>query len=142
MCSAQHCASKNRSYRNLIEKFYLELGFESLRNRKCLWRMFYLYKTFKTKLPPYLYESFSHFYRLLLLNRINWILILRTVIYMQFFAKSFQFLSDLSEIVYTVFSIYDPFGVRLINRLRLGFSHLREHKFIHNFADTVNSLCL
>ena len=29
----------------------------------------------------------------------------------------------------------------LINRLRLGFSHLREHKFRHNFDDTVNPLC-
>ena len=26
--------------------------------------------------------------------------------------------------------------------MRLGFSHLREHKFRHNFADTVNPLCL
>ena len=25
--------------------------------------------------------------------------------------------------------------------IRLGFSHLREHKFKHNFADTVNPLC-
>ena len=39
------------------------------------------------------------------------------------------------------YSIYDPFGVRLINRLHLG-SHLREHEFRHNFADTVNFLCL
>ena len=27
------------------------------------------------------------------------------------------------------YGIYDPLGVRLLNRLRLGFSHLREHKF-------------
>ena len=31
------------------------------------------------------------------------------------------------------YGIYDP--------LRLGFSHLREHKFRHNFADTSNQLC-
>ena len=41
----------------------------------------------------------------------------------------------------SMYCIYDPFGVKLINRLRLGFSHLREHKFRHNFADTVNPLC-
>ena len=29
--------------------------------------------------------------------------------------------------------IFDPFGVRLINRLRLGFSHLREHEFTQKF---------
>ena len=40
-----------------------------------------------------------------------------------------------------MYGIYDPFGVRLINRLRLGFSHLREHKFKHNSDDTLNPLC-
>ena len=41
----------------------------------------------------------------------------------------------------STYGFYDPFGVKLINRLRLGFNHLREHKFRHNFADTVNPLC-
>ena len=40
----------------------------------------------------------------------------------------------------STYGIYDPFGVRLINRLPLGFSHLYEHKFRQNFADTVNPL--
>ena len=40
------------------------------------------------------------------------------------------------------YGIYDPLGVRLLNRLRLGFGHLRERKFRHNFADTLNPLCL
>ena len=33
----------------------------------------------------------------------------------------------------------DPLGVWLLNRLRLGFSHLRKLK--HNLADTLNPLC-
>ena len=41
----------------------------------------------------------------------------------------------------SIFNIYDPEGSKLLNRLRLGFSHLREHKFWHNFADTVDPLC-
>ena len=41
----------------------------------------------------------------------------------------------------SMYGIYDPFGVKLFNRLRLGFRHLPEHKFRHNFADTVNLLC-
>ena len=41
----------------------------------------------------------------------------------------------------SIYNIYDPQGSKLLNRLRLGFSHLREHKFRHNFADTVNPLC-
>ena len=41
----------------------------------------------------------------------------------------------------SIYGIYNLFGVRLINKLHLGFSHLREHKFRHNFVDTVNPLC-
>ena len=33
----------------------------------------------------------------------------------------------------SVSKISDIVGVRLLTRLRLGFSHLREHKFRHNF---------
>ena len=29
----------------------------------------------------------------------------------------------------------------MLTRLRLGFSHLREHKFRHGFKDTLNPLC-
>ena len=37
----------------------------------------------------------------------------------------------------SLFSIHDPTGVKLLTRLRLKFSHLNEHKFRHNFKDTV-----
>ena len=40
-----------------------------------------------------------------------------------------------------MFNVYDSLGIRLRTRLRLGFSHLREHKFNHNFQDTINPLC-
>ena len=36
---------------------------------------------------------------------------------------------------------HNPKGVKLITRLRLGMSHLREHKFKHNFQDSINPLC-
>ena len=38
----------------------------------------------------------------------------------------------------SIFSIYDPLGVKLLTRLRLQFSHLNEHKFRHGFRDTIN----
>ena len=41
----------------------------------------------------------------------------------------------------SIFSIYDPLGVKLITRLRLGLSHLNEHKFRHCFNDGVNAIC-
>ena len=38
-------------------------------------------------------------------------------------------------------SISDPFGLKLLTRLRLNFSHLNEHKFRYNVRDTVNPIC-
>ena len=37
--------------------------------------------------------------------------------------------------------MYDPLGEKFFTRLRLNFSHLKEHKFRHGFADTINSMC-
>ena len=41
----------------------------------------------------------------------------------------------------SIFNIYDPQGSKLLNKLTLGFSHLRDHKLRHDFADTVNRSC-
>ena len=38
--------------------------------------------------------------------------------------------------------IHHPPGLKLLTRLRLGLSHLREHKFRHNFNDTIDPFCL
>ena len=97
------------------QKLYLELVLESSRIRRWLRRMPYLYKIISTKSPPYLHvlihppqrsyrylgylKTFRYrldfpvtcFYRLLSMNGINWTLILRTVILMQFYAKVFCF---------------------------------------------------
>ena len=42
---------------------------------------------------------------------------------------------------YDVYNIHDPIGLKFLTRLRLRLSHLREHKFRHNFLDTLNPLC-
>ena len=36
---------------------------------------------------------------------------------------------------------HNPIGLKLLTRLRLGLSHLNEHKFKHNFQDCINPLC-
>ena len=35
-----------------------------------------------------------------------------------------------------------PKGLKLLTRLRLGLSHLREQKFRHSFNDTIDPFCL
>ena len=41
----------------------------------------------------------------------------------------------------SIFKVDQPWGIVLLNRLRVGFSHLREHKFMHNFMDTLDPFC-
>ena len=39
-----------------------------------------------------------------------------------------------------VYYCHNPKGIRLLTRLRLGLSHLREHQFKHSFQDCLNPL--
>ena len=39
------------------------------------------------------------------------------------------------------FQCHNPKGIKLVTRLRLGLSHLWEHKFKYNFQDTLNPPC-
>ena len=43
--------------------------------------------------------------------------------------------------VNSTFGTSDVSGLKLLTRLLVVFSHLREHKFKHNFQDTLNQLC-
>ena len=36
---------------------------------------------------------------------------------------------------------HNPRGIKLLSRLRLGLSYLREHKFKHSFQDSLKPLC-
>ena len=40
------------------------------------------------------------------------------------------------------FDACDLLDLKLLTRLRVGLSHLHEHKFIHGFNDVINPLCL
>ena len=42
----------------------------------------------------------------------------------------------------SLFDIYNPYGIKLLTRLRLGLSYLNEHKFKHGFNDTINPNCV
>ena len=41
----------------------------------------------------------------------------------------------------SVFNCDNPRGVKLLNRSRLGLSHLRRRKFKHGFQDPLNPIC-
>ena len=40
-----------------------------------------------------------------------------------------------------VYNCHNPKGIKLLTRLRVDLSHLREHKFKHSFQDTLNTIC-
>ena len=40
----------------------------------------------------------------------------------------------------SIYNCHNSRGIRLITRLRHGLSHLRSHKFKHDFQDTLNLL--
>ena len=125
--------------------------------------MFYLYKIISTKSPPYLCELIPPLQRSYRYPGYFKTFRCRTELFRNFFlafnvnewnkrgsdiknGDSYAilrkfFLAFRRPVGNSMYGTYDPFGVILINRSRLGFSHLREHKFRDNFADTVNSLC-
>ena len=113
------------------------------------------YKVVSTKVPPYLYEILSPFQRsqrnsdcFKPLNMSNWTLSkfwnkldpdVRNVRTYSLFRKNL--LTFIRPIENSIYRIYDSLGIKLFHRLRLGFCHLHEYNFRHNFADTVNPLC-
>ena len=40
-----------------------------------------------------------------------------------------------------IYNIQHSGGLKLLTRLSVGLSHLREHKFRHNFNDTIDQIC-
>ena len=42
----------------------------------------------------------------------------------------------------SIFDIYNPYGITLLTRSRLGLSHLNGHKYEHGFNDTINPICI
>ena len=55
-----------------------------------------------------------------------------------FKGRLLQFVRPLEN---SVFTCHNPVGIKYLARLRLGFSHLRYHKFKHGFLDAVDPLC-
>ena len=55
-----------------------------------------------------------------------------------FFKKMLNFIRPFAN---SILNINNPYGIKLLSRLRLGLSHLYDHKFRHCFQDTLNSLC-
>ena len=145
------------------DKLYDELGFESLKERRWMRRLCYFFKIFNNHSPSYLFKylpslSISQRYP----NKFN-SFYCRTIAFQNSFfpssvnhwnqldvetrnCKSYpifrkRLLKLVKPLENNIYNIHDPVGIKLLSRLRLGFSHLRYHKFRHNFSDTLNPIC-
>ena len=52
-----------------------------------------------------------------------------------------KLLSFIRQVQTNIYNIFDPKGLTFLTRLRLGLSHLNEHRFRHNFQYFLNPLC-
>ena len=146
------------------EKIYQELGLESLQLRRWCRKLCLFYKVFKNEHPKYLFNLIPVGCTLHATRTETNIPLIKT-------AKLFQKFVHLSVIIEwnnidsnlrnsksisvfkekilnfirpspnSVFDIHNPRGIKLITRLRLGLSYLKEHKLKHSFQDTTDPLC-
>ena len=144
-------------------KLYQELGLEYLQQRRWMRRLCLFYKVVSTKLPAYIYdiippvrqsqrhlntfksiscrtEYFKNSFFPCVIGEWNKLnpKIRRSGSYNIFRNTILNFIRASASKVY---NINDAIGIKLITRLHLGFSDLHEHKFKHNFRDTLNTLC-
>ena len=148
-----------------LEKLYAELGIESLKFRRWFRKLACFYKIQSKGLSKYLPQLIPTNNRSYTLRKPLNILhyYCRTDTFKNSFfpnvinewnkldekikgATSFSlFTASLLKIgrpyANSTYTIHNPDGKSLLRRLRLGLSHLNEHKFRHNFADCVNPLC-
>ena len=135
------------------EKLYQELGLESLKSRHWFRKLCHFYKILNEKSPSYLSDLIPNLNKVRETRHSNNIPVIRRRY--NYFENSF-FSSTLSEwnnldckirnsgsqeeifkknllnfirpCANSIFNIHDPYGIKLLTRLRLGLNHLRDHK--------------
>ena len=101
---------------------------KSTRNKGCIYEPFYWTMSFKNSFLLYAIKEW---------NKLD--PEIRNAETYAFFRK--MLLNFITPTGNSTYKIYDSLGIKLLTRLRFGFSHLSEHKFRHNFTDSLNPLC-
>ena len=151
----------------MSEKLFQELGLESLKSR-CWFRKLHLfYKILHSKLPSYLFKLIPennnpYASRSALNNQIPFFNVKTNFLKNSFFPAVITEWNNLDISISNSSSchIFKNFmlkfirpepnrisstqnleGLKLLTRMRLGLSHLADHKFRHNFQDWLNPIC-
>ena len=111
------------------EKVYEELGLETLKSRRWYRKLSLWYKVLKNESPSYLFNTVP--------NSTAQRQTTNSGITPTFFAKHDYFKNSFFPSAIPI----TPLGIKFLTRLRIGFSHLKEHKFRHNFQDSIDPMC-
>ena len=146
-------------------KLYNELGLESLMFRHWFRKLCLFFKIIKHGLPEYLFKLIpqsNHQYNTWTNEYVTTFYYRRDIFKYSYFPATIMewnkldvtlrkfeslpyFRNALLKIdrptAKPIYNIHNPIGLKLLTRLRLGLSHLNEHKFKHNFQDCINPLC-
>lgn len=148
------------------EKLYNELGIESLNDRRHCRRLCFFYKIAKGNSPQYLKNYLpvpnESKYTLRSNSSVRSVKVRTERFQNSFFPfclsewnkldchiRDLPSVSAFKKAIYAffrpvpnlIFGVNDNYGLMLLTRLRVGFSHLKEHKFRHNFQDTTDPFC-
>ena len=145
------------------KKIFQELGFESLKSRRWFRRLCCIFKIMKNEAPNYLIslipkceqtfntrnkhlptyncrtDCFTYsFFPCTWNDWFNLDVSVRNSESISIFKS--KLLSFILLVQNNILDIFDPQGLKLLTRLRLGFSHLNKHKFRH-FQECMNQVC-
>ena len=121
------------------KKLYQELGLETLQQQRWYRKLRCFYKILKSQSPKYLYSIIpihNISYRTRQYNKIPAINVKHDLFKNTFFPSTIIEWNKLDWKIKNSESIQT-----FKTRLRLGLSHLREHKFKHSFHDSLNPFC-
>ena len=149
------------------EKLFQELGLETLKSRRWFRKLYLFYKILQSKSPSYLFNlipenSNSYSSRSALNNQIPFLNVKTIFLKNSFFPAVRTGWNNLDISIRNsslchlfknlilkfsrskpnkISSTHNFEGLKLLTRIRLGLSHLPDHKFRHNFQDCLNSIC-
>ena len=147
------------------EKVYEELGLETLKSRRWYRKLSLLYKVLKNESPSYLFNTIPNstaqrqtrnsgitptffakrdyfknsFFPLAITEWNKLDSYIRNADSFEVFKK--RILEFVRPLPKSIYNIHNPLGIKYLTRLRIGFSHLKEHKFRHNFQDSIEPMC-
>ena len=149
------------------EKLFQELGLETLKSRRWFRKLYLFYKILHSKSPSYLFNLIPennnpYASRSALNNQIPFFNVKANFLKNSFFPAVITEWNNLDISIRNssschifknlilkfirpepnrISSTQDFEGLKLLTRMRLGLSHLADHKFRHNFQDCLNPIC-